>query len=134
LVRGSGADYPLRYMVEIRRPDVVVLNLADPRARRIGYRGFHPDDFKALLNVGDSLEPWPLTPAAVDWLRAHLGCVEGDPIDPFLDAIVARGVTAAASQAAVYELGPPRGATLGPGRRWRDPGTMHSGLEHLCGW
>ena len=119
VVRGSTADYPLRTMVELARPDVALVNLADPRARRIGYRGFTPDDFVALLHVGEGLDPWPPSPAQVDWLSTHLGCQPGDPLDPFLNAMLQRGTAMADAEVPVVRLGPPKGRVIGPGRLWR---------------
>ena len=131
VIRGSAADYPLRSMVELARPDVSVVNLADPRARRIGYRGFTPDDFVALIHVGDGLDPWPPTAAQADWLGAHLRCRPGDPLDPFLNAMLARGSTMVDAAVPVVRLGPPKGRVIGPGRLWAPRQPIES--RGLCG-
>ena len=133
IVRGAGADYPLRYRVSLVRPDVDVLNLTDPRARRIGYRGFHPDDLVALVYVGASFEAWPPSAGDRAWMRTNLQCKPDDALDPFLAAVLRRGLEDVGAPVPIYQLGRTLGGALGPGRLWSGSLELPPGEVPLCG-
>jgi len=133
IVRGSGPDYPLRYRVSLSRPDVDIVNLTDPRAREIGYRGFLPGDFVALIYVADGFAAWPPPEADRTWLSSNLHCKPGDALDPFLAGLLRRGLEDVGASVPIYQLGPGLGGVLGPGRRWVGDGRPVGGETPLCG-
>jgi hypothetical protein len=133
LVQGSGPDYPLRYRVSLSRPDVDVLNLADPRARRIGYRGFHPDDLTLFVHVGEGLEAWPPSAEQRGWLARNLHCKPGDALDPFLGALLRRGLQDVGAEVPIYRLVNRLGGRVGPGRVWAGRLDLPPGEVGLCG-
>lgn len=94
-------DFPVRYLLETGRPDLAVVNLGDPRLRARGYPGLVPDQFDWFLFIPGPFRAWPPTEEERAWLRVNLLCQPGDPLDPFLDAVLAR----AGAPAGGYQLG-----------------------------
>ena len=101
------------------RPDVEVLNLTDPRARKIAYRGFTPNDFLAFVYLDEGLAPWPPTLSDRAWFADNLHCTAGDPLDAFLAGVQSRGLKRAPADIPIYIFeGEINNHNLGPGRVW----------------
>jgi hypothetical protein len=132
VAQGYGPDYVFRYRVMLRRPDVDVLNLTDPRARKLGYRGFSPDDFVAFVHLSDGLAPWPPEMADRAWFAHNLHCAPDDPLDRFLGGLMRRSLVSTDATVPVYGFAGPVGWTpLGAGRRWA--GSSSDRSWSLCG-
>ncbi len=83
-------DYPTRYLLGLGRPDLVVVNLVDTRARERSYRGLCPADFDYLVFVDHGFQVWPPGREQREWLSTNIQCGERDPLSPFLGALLAR--------------------------------------------
>lgn len=119
VAKGYGPDAIFRYRVSMSRPDVEVLNLTDPRARKIAYRGFTPNDFLAFVYLDEGLAPWPPTLSDRAWFADNLHCTADDPLDAFLAGVQARGLRRAPAEIPIYIFeGEIDNHNLGPGRVW----------------
>ncbi len=131
--QGYGPDYAFRYWVGLQRPDVEVLNLSDPRARKLNYRGFTPNDFVALVYLSDGLAPWPPEMKDRAWFAHNLRCSEADPLDPFLNAVMSRLPVLVKSGKPIYLLnGVVDPQALGRDRTW-DATQQDAVTWSLCG-
>jgi hypothetical protein len=87
---GTQHDYASRYYLSMNLPGVEVINLMDPRVRKARYRSLHPDDFSLFIFMDGGLNVWPPDSQQMTWLRSNMRCVEDDPLDRFLGAVMDR--------------------------------------------
>ena len=122
MTMGTQYDYATRYYIQMNRPGVEVINVADPRLREQRYRSLHPGDFGVFAFVDDGLSAWPPSEQQAAWLSQNLHCKVNDPFDAFVGAIASRAAT---EQDGFYPLKDAPWERLGPGQIWT--GTRVSG-------
>lgn len=127
---GTQHDYAARYYLSMNLPGVEVVNLTDPRVRRLRYRSLHPDDFSVFIFLDEGFNNWPPDSEQTDWLRKNLQCSEDDPVDRFLGAVWNRDPV---EQDGMYVLTSRVGGELEAGQVWSGLSAPPISENGLCG-
>ena len=127
---GTQHDYASRYYLSMNLPGVEVVNLTDPRVRKVRYRSLHPDDFSVFIFLDEGFHTWPPDSEQKDWLSKNLRCSDDDPVDPFLGAVWSREPVV---QNGIYVLTSRVGGDLEAGQVWAGLKVPPISETGLCG-